>query len=300
VQPGETIGRDLWELMPDAIGSRFHQRLVRAMVTGRPKRLREAYAPARATFDVIAYPSHDGLTVLLHRAGSDRRISASELAAGVAHYFDSYLSTIQEATDQLLLRLDIGDPLRNTASVIAHGTQLCSEVTRRLQAVTRQRVFLPQPADMNALLRNFRRRVGPTLGTDIRVVLKLGKALPIVALDADQFEEALYEIVLNARDAIRDTGTVVISTRKIRRLLTRNAPPHTFVGIDITDDGVGMAAETLRFAPLPFFTTKDRTVVPGLGLSMAIGIINQAGGKVRLQSEVDSGTTVRILLPAAV
>ena len=82
------------------------------------------------------------------------------LAAGVAHYFDNYLSTIQEATEQLQLRLDMSDPLCNTASVIAHGTQLCMEVTRRLQAFTRQRVFLAQPTDVNAMLRNFRRRIG--------------------------------------------------------------------------------------------------------------------------------------------
>ena len=295
----DATGRDLWELLPDAIGSPFYHRLVRALATGQPARLREAYAPARVTFNVAAYPSSRGMTVLLRRAGQRRKPSAAELAAGVAHYFDSYLATIQEAADQLQLRLDADDPLRNTANVIAHGTQLCMEVTRRLQAFTRQRVFLAQPTNINSLLHNFRRRIGNTIGANVHLLLNLRPGLPVVSVDADQLEEAIYELVLNARDAIKQNGSIYITTRKVQRTPPGQTFPASYVGIDIRDDGLGMSEDTQRFAPLPFFTTKDRTVVPGLGLSMAIGIIEQAGGNLKLESRLGFGTTVRIILPVA-
>jgi PAS domain S-box-containing protein len=295
----ELLGRDFWEVLPDALGSPFHHRMMRAMVTGRRTRLRETYGPARSELDIVAYPTSSGLTVLLMRAGQARKASAAELAAGVAHYFDSYLATIQEAAEQLRLHLDVGDPLRNTASVIAHGTQLCAEVTRRLQAFTRQRVYLPQPTNLNALIRNFRRRIGDTIGADVKLLLHLRPGLPVISADADQLEEALYEVLLNARDAIHTSGAIHITTRSVKRTAPSQRRPSTYVGIDIRDDGSGMSEETRRFAPLPFFTTKDRTVVPGLGLSMAVGIIEQAGGKLRIESRLGFGTTVRIILPAA-
>ena len=148
----------------------------------------------------------------------------------------------------------------------------------------------------------FRRTVGPS----IQIETKLAGELWLALCDPNQLENALLNLVINARDAMPDGGNLVIETANVvlddqraasSHVPLRNVPSGEYVALSVTDSGTGMSATTMAHVFDPFFTTKPLGQGTGLGLSMIYGFVQQSGGHIHLRSGEGQGTTVTIYLP---
>jgi CheY-like chemotaxis protein len=174
-------------------------------------------------------------------------------------------------------------------------------LTKRLLAFSRQQALNPQPLDVNRRVGEMTELLRHSIGAAIRLQTTLAGGLWHTVVDANQLENVLLNLVVNARDAMPEGGCLTIETGN-KHLDRRYAAANDisagdYVVIAITDNGDGMSADVLARAFDPFFTTKDVGKGTGLGLSQVYGFVRQSGGHVKLYSEPGQGTTVRIYLP---
>jgi len=184
------------------------------------------------------------------------------------------------------------------------STGRAAALTHRLLAFSRRQTLDPQPTDMNRLVLGMAELFRNTVGPAIRIETRLAPELHLTLCDPNQLENTLLNLIINARDAMPDGGSLVIETANSvvpdRGGETGDGPdppPGDYATLKVTDTGVGMTAPTLARAFDPFFTTKPLGQGTGLGLSMVYGFVQQSGGKVLLRSREGLGTTVTIYLP---
>jgi two-component system, cell cycle sensor histidine kinase and response regulator CckA len=213
--------------------------------------------------------------------------SVGRLAGGIAHDFNNVLTSILGITELLLLERDEGDALRGDLQEIARSAGRAAGLTRQLLAFSRQQVMHPRPVDLNEVILDMLRMLERLLGGRIVVEFHPASRLPAVVVDPGQIERVLMNLVVNARDAMPDGGTL--------RLVT--AVGGNEVLLVVSDTGVGMDARTRERAFEPFFTTKKAGEGTGLGLSTVYGIVRQSGGNVAVESEPGRGTTFTIRIP---
>jgi CheY-like chemotaxis protein len=175
-------------------------------------------------------------------------------------------------------------------------------LTHRLLAFSRRQPLMPEVLSVNKLVAGMSDLMRRTLGEAIQIEAVLAGGLWPTLADSNQLENALINLALNARDAMPEGGKLTIETANAHldeAYARRNdeVQPGQYVGISITDTGVGMAPETVAHAFEPFFTTKEIGQGTGLGLSQVYGFIKQSGGHVKIYSEVGEGTTVKLYLP---
>jgi CheY-like chemotaxis protein len=161
---------------------------------------------------------------------------------------------------------------------------------------------LAQPTDLNRLVLGMLDLMRRTLGATIRIDTVLANDLEQTLVDPGQYENALLNLVINARDAMPHGGRLVLETANVRLDEDRAAPqkdvrPGPYVMLSVSDTGVGMTREVLERVYEPFFTTKEAGKGSGLGLSMVYGLVKQSGGHITIYSEPGQGTTVRLYLP---
>ena len=184
------------------------------------------------------------------------------------------------------------------------GATRAAALTARLLSFARRQALAPQPLDANALVTGMEELVRNTVGTDVQVELALAPDLPAVLCDANQMERAILNLAINARDAMRDGGTLRLSTAEVTITEAHivghpGVTPGQFVELSVTDTGVGMADQVASSAFEPFFTTKPIGQGTGLGLSQLYGFVRQSGGLVQLESAPGLGTTIRLQLPCS-
>jgi CheY-like chemotaxis protein len=182
------------------------------------------------------------------------------------------------------------------------ATERSAALTHRLLAFARRQALTPKPIDVtwlvNSMMDLFRRTVGPNIEIESAVQNGLWRAL----CDQNQLENALLNLVINARDAMSASGKVVIeaknmSAQETQAILDSHVQPGEYVMLSVTDTGAGMTPEVMEHAFEPFFTTKAFGKGTGLGLSMVHGFMNQSGGYIAIDSEAGKGTTVNLYLP---
>ncbi|MEO7795275.1 MAG: ATP-binding protein [Thermoanaerobaculia bacterium] len=232
--------------------------------------------------------------------------AVGRLAGGVAHDFNNALAVIQGYTEVLLAGA-FDDDQRSSLGEIQQATTRAAGLTRQLLSFSRKEVADPRAVELNSLLANLEKMLKPLLGEDIDLAIFPGADLGVVKADPGQLEQAVINLCVNARQAMPKGGHLRIETAnvdasRVDSCATGVAPqaavaPGRYVMVAVSDTGCGIAREILPRIFEPFFTTKAKGVGTGLGLSMAYGSITQAGGHVRVESEVGSGTTVRIYLP---
>jgi CheY-like chemotaxis protein/two-component sensor histidine kinase len=178
------------------------------------------------------------------------------------------------------------------------------KLTAQLLAFGRRQPLNPKPTDIGPLLSNFAELLRRTLGESIELSIVTTGSAHLVVVDAPQLQNALLNLVINARDAMPDGGRLTIEISHAR-LDADYAQAHPevrtgrYVLIAVTDTGEGMSEEVRERAFEPFFTTKPTGAGTGLGLSMVYGFVKQSGGNIQLYSELGRGTTARVFLPLA-
>jgi two-component system cell cycle sensor histidine kinase/response regulator CckA len=231
------------------------------------------------------------LTVEQQLFESQKLEALGRLAGGIAHDFNNMLLVILGSTSLLLDRKSESDPDWTELRAIEDAAERAASLTQQLLAVARRQVFTMCDVDLNETLRQMEDMLRRTVGDDVRFVLTLGREPLVVRADASQLHQVLLNLVINARDAMPEGGTLTITTRA-----GREADGAETAVVEVRDTGVGMSAETLAHVFEPFFSTKGVAGM-GLGLATVYGIVTQSGGKVEAQSAPGQGAVFSVLLP---
>ena len=232
-----------------------------------------------------------------------------QLTGGVAHDFNNLLTIMQGGLEMIGRQVATLDT-SPAASRIVRGKDMTLEavrraarLTERLLAFARQQPLEPKAVDANQLVGGICELLRRMVGETIALETVLSGGLWVTQADVNQLENAILNLVLNARDAMPDGGKVTIETTNAHlddayvRKLAEPVRPGQYVMISISDTGAGMDASTLEHAFEPFFTTKGVGKGTGLGLSQVYGFVRQSSGHLAIYSEVGEGTTVKIYLP---
>jgi PAS domain S-box-containing protein len=235
---------------------------------------------------------------------SQKMEAIGQLTGGIAHDFNNMLQGILGCLDLIDRRVQQGRALEIEPYVKAARQSLTSAaaLTHRLLAFGRRQTLLPRPVIMDELVGSMMELVRRTVGPAIKVVTHLHDGVWNVKCDANQLENALLNLCINARDAMPDGGTLTIWTSDrifaAADLSDRDdIKPGKYVEMCVSDTGLGMTPAVLARAFEPFFTTKPLGQGTGLGLSQLYGFVQQSGGFVRLESKLGVGTMVRLYLP---
>ncbi len=226
------------------------------------------------------------------------------LAGGVAHDFNNLLVAVdgyaQLAADELPPDHVVQEDLREIRRAADRATKL----TRQLLAFARRQISDPQVISLNDLLADMDRMLRRLIREDITLVIAPAPELWPTRADVGQIEQVIVNLVVNARDAMPDGGRLTIETRNVTldEEFARTHPsviPGPYVMVAVSDNGVGMDAQTMQHLFEPFFTTKPPGAGTGLGLATCYGIVKQHGGTIWAYSEVGCGSTFMFYLPRA-
>lgn len=221
-----------------------------------------------------------------------------QLTGGVAHDFNNLLMVVMGNLE--LLRKQVRDErLARLADGALRGAQRGASLTQRLLAFARQQDLRIEPTHLTQLIRGMTDLLERSVGAGIELKFELPERLPLALVDPNQVELALLNLVVNARDAMPEGGTVTIRAEAAPTPELVDLAAGEYVRVSVGDTGHGMDAMTLSKATEPFFTTKELGKGTGLGLSMAHGLALQLKGALRLDSTVGRGTRAQLWLPVA-
>ncbi|HEX4738528.1 MAG TPA: response regulator [Allosphingosinicella sp.] len=199
-----------------------------------------------------------------------------------------------------LIAAKLEDPrLKRIAETALESTRRGAKLTGQLLAFSRIQRISMAPVAVNEVIERMQALLGHTIGRAVRIETRLDPQAGYGRCDANQLENAILNLAINARDAMPEGGTLTIETARDALAAAADHDSGEFVRIEVRDTGQGMAPDVLARATEPFFSTKPLGKGTGLGLAQVYGIVRQSGGMMRIASEVGKGTTVEILLPAA-
>lgn len=236
-------------------------------------------------------------------AQSQRLEAIGQLTGGLAHDFNNMLGIILGSLD--LLSLDLGTSAGEAQELISAAQSAAHrgvEVTKSLLAVARRQPLAPKLVDIDAALRDMKPLLVQTAGKRVSLSMLLQGGGVTNYLDPGGLNNAVLNLVINARDAMPDGGHLHIATEVVsdmHSLAMLDLPDGSYLCLTIRDSGCGMAPEVVERAFDPFFTTKERGKGTGLGLAMVYGFARQSNGVAIIDSAIGTGTTVRLMLPVA-
>jgi signal transduction histidine kinase len=309
------IGKRIQEVPLPELALRFERALdevaeTRSMVSLEyhlPDDERDAWHEARLV------PLPNGDLVMLVRDITARRLlhqqllqaqkmeAIGRLAGGIAHDFNNLLTAILGYGELVLERVDDPHTAAHVREIVRSGERAAA-LTRQLLALSRKQVLRPKVVSLNSIVEGMLRMLPRLLGENVRVSTRLDPALRCVRADATQIEQVILNLAVNSRDALPEGGQLTFSTRIVevktaRVHVSAEMSAGEYAVLTVSDDGVGMDAETRSHVFEPFFSTKEQGKGTGLGLATVYGIVKQSGGYVWVESEVGKGTRFEIYLP---
>jgi signal transduction histidine kinase len=233
---------------------------------------------------------------------SQKMEAMGRLAGGVAHDFNNLLTVIKGNSSILAERLGSGHHLIKLTTQIDGAADRAVSLTRQLLAFCRMQVMQPKILDLNELVSEMCKLLRRLVPEDIAFNFRAGESLGRVKADPGQIEQVIMNLVVNAGDAMPGGGILTVETRNatiFEQEVPRRAPasPGQYVLLSVTDNGMGMDAETRARIFEPFFTTKEQGKGTGLGLATVYGIVKQSGGFIWVESEPGKGARFEIYFP---
>jgi PAS domain S-box-containing protein len=228
--------------------------------------------------------------------------AVGRLAGGIAHDFNNLLSAILGFAKLAKDGLPAADPVRDDMDGIIAAADRAAQLTRQLLSFSRKQHLEPRVIDPSAHIAGFERILRRVIPEHVVLDLRLSPRVPPIKVDPTHFEQALINLVINARDAMLtggaltiETGRVVLEEAAVRR--ARRLRPGRFVVVTVRDTGTGMSDEVRERIFEPFFTTKPREQGTGLGLAMVLGFVEQSGGQIDVETSPGAGTAMRLYFP---
>ncbi len=252
----------------------------------------------------------EGVDVTERKQGEDalrqsqKMEAVGQLTGGVAHDFNNLLTIIRSATD-FLRRRDLPEERRRRyIDAISDTVDRASKLTGQLLAFARRQPLKPQIFNVSNQIESIAQLIRPVVGSGIHITLDVGgpDASYFALADVAQFETAIINLAVNARDAMADGGELLIKVARVDGVPPLRGQPRRagpFIAVSITDTGIGIPHDKLEVIFEPFFTTKEVGKGTGLGLSQAFGFAKQSGGDITVRSAPGAGATFTIYLPQA-
>ncbi|MGH6677959.1 MAG: ATP-binding protein, partial [Bradyrhizobium sp.] len=233
------------------------------------------------------------------RARAQRMDALGQLTGSVAHDFNNLLMIVSGHIHTLQKAADADPKLSRAANAIAYAAQRGAALTRQLLTFSRRQALNPKVFNVAERVGLCRTMLESSVGAAVRLSIAIGREVWPVKVDESEFELALVNISLNARDAMSSGGALIITAENVSLVPedTESGLQGEFVAVRIADTGAGIAPDVLPRIFDPFFTTKEVGEGTGLGLSQVHGFAHQSGGTVHIDSQVGRGTTVTIYLP---
>jgi two-component system cell cycle sensor histidine kinase/response regulator CckA len=231
---------------------------------------------------------------------SQKLEAIGELAGGIAHDFNNIITVIRSYSELLMMNEEIPPTLKHDLEEIYEAAGKAATLTRQLLAFGKKQVLRPQPVNLNQLILDLDKMLVRVIGEQIKLSVKLAPGLPQTLADPGQIEQAILNLVLNARDAMPDGGEIVISSEIVHldeELVHQGRREGDYIVLTVKDTGAGIQGEALPHIFEPFFTTKETGKGTGLGLSVVYGIVSQHNGWIDVRSEPGSGTVFTAYLP---
>jgi len=238
-------------------------------------------------------------------AVSQKMEAVGQLSGGIAHDFNNLLMIVignLETARHQSLKTPTNPTLNRALTNAMRGAQRAAALTSRLLAFSRRQPLEPKPTDINKFLSGASDFLQRSLGEKIQIETVGAAGLWQAEVDPNHLEAALVNLAINARDAMPNGGKLTLEGANIYvdqdyAQLNPELPPGQYVVLCVSDTGIGMEPDVLEHAFEPFFTTKELGHGTGLGLSQVYGFVKQSGGHIKIYSELNQGTTVKIYLP---
>ncbi|GLS42173.1 response regulator [Methylobacterium brachythecii] len=228
---------------------------------------------------------------------SDKMQALGTLAGGIAHDFNNLLTAILGSLELAGPKIADQPRVKRLIDNATGAAQRGSALTKRLLSFSRSGDLRLRNVDVNTLIEGMSDLFGRSLGGLVSVRTSLEPSLPQASVDPDQLELAILNLCINARDAMPDGGTISITTHAASIQGDPDLPDGDYAILTVADEGTGIPPELLERVCEPFFTTKAVGQGTGLGLAMVFGLAQQAKGRLRITSEVGTGTRVELALP---
>lgn len=240
-------------------------------------------------------------------AHSQKMQAVGQLAGGVAHDFNNLLTAMIGFCDLLLMRHQAGDPSFADIMQIKQNANRAANLVRQLLAFSRRQTLQPKTIDLTEVLAELSNLIRRLIGENIQMHMQHGRDLGMVKADQGQLEQVIINLAVNARDAMKEGGTLTIRTSNVTITSPDSLPegliapteedvisPGDYVLVEVADSGTGIPPEIVRSIFEPFFSTKEVGSGTGLGLATCYGIIKQTGGYIFVKTEVGKGTSFHL------
>jgi signal transduction histidine kinase/CheY-like chemotaxis protein len=242
-------------------------------------------------------------------AQTQKMETIGSLAGGIAHDFNNLLTVINGYTEMILSKMDTNNPFYNKIKSVQDAGERAANITNQLLAFSRKQIYKTEIVNINEIISSMDKMLRRLIGEDIHIEKILTGNLPNIKADKSQLEQIFINLMVNARDAIRnvdkpnyakkiiiETGEEYLDSSYVEKHPDCNLGRHVFFAV--SDNGSGIDKETMNKIFDPFFTTKEKGKGTGLGLSTVYGIVKQNNGSVNVYSEPGKGTMFKIYWPA--
>jgi two-component system, cell cycle sensor histidine kinase and response regulator CckA len=228
--------------------------------------------------------------------------AVGRLAGGVAHDFNNILVVIKLSTEMMLAQVTPENPLTRSLLQVSHAADRAASLTKQMLAFSRRQVMQARVVNINTVVSDTLHMLRRMIGEDVQLVTRLAEHLSNTRLDPDQLGQIVFNLAVNARDAMPNGGTLEIETADVEldEVYAKNHPPAqpgSYVMLSVSDSGVGIAKDEMSHIFEPFFTTKEMGKGTGLGLAIVYGIVKQSGGYIWAYSEPGLGTMFKLYFP---